>query len=145
MATVNSLITHILQNIFVFLNKRAKLIQVWNDMRVSINNIIFIFGWTIPLQKQAVNMKQFVLQKSGNHSVYYHITWMDLQKKIWIKSISQSFEQKNAAAPTRMLFCDEVGWSHQHLSRNRSEFIQWHAKVWEPLVESVKMWIILTK
>ncbi len=24
-------------------------------------------------------------------------------------------------------------------------YIQWHAKVWEPLVESVKMWIILTK
>ncbi len=23
--------------------------------------------------------------------------------------------------------------------------VQWHAKVWEPLVESVKMWIILTK
>ncbi len=24
-------------------------------------------------------------------------------------------------------------------------YIQWHAKVWEPLAESVKMWIILTK
>ncbi len=24
-------------------------------------------------------------------------------------------------------------------------YLQWHAKVWEPLVESVKMWIILTK
>ncbi len=29
--------------------------------------------------------------------------------------------------------------------KKKSIYVQWHAKVWEPLVESVKMWIILTK
>ncbi len=34
---------------FVF-RRWTKVLQVWNNMRVS-NNIIFIFGWTFPLNK----------------------------------------------------------------------------------------------
>ncbi len=35
MGTVNCLITNILQNDLFMFNKRNKLIQVWNNMRVS--------------------------------------------------------------------------------------------------------------
>ncbi len=38
-----------------------------------------------------------------------------------------------------------VGKRETNILKKKKSRLQWHAKVWEPLVESVKMWIILTK
>ncbi len=130
-ATVNCLVTHILQNIFF--NIKSKLIQV-NDMRVSINNIIFYFGWTNPLQKQAVFLsisstpevrQPFSILSNDMNG----LTEKSLNKIcipiIWTKYCCCCSTNYNT-------FCDEVGWSHQNLSHNRSEFISSSAKLKVP-------------
>jgi len=44
------LVTNILQNIFCVKQKKKKNHTVWINLRMSINDgVIFIFGWTIPL------------------------------------------------------------------------------------------------
>ncbi len=49
MATVNCLVTNILQNI-ISGDRRKNLIQVFNNLRVWVNNDrLFIFEWTVPL------------------------------------------------------------------------------------------------